>query len=79
MTQDGTIALGNWTSVIVSGSNVGGGANSQGAIDGQYYLDGYLIAIASPDGSLRRGFIAGDREESGFYIYLNGDQYWSRE
>ena len=79
MTKDGAIALGKWTSVVVSGSNVGGGASNKGAIVGQYYLDGYLIVIASPDGSLRRGFIAGDRETSGFYVYLNGDQYWSRE
>ena len=79
MTKDDTIVLGNWISVVVSNSNVGGGTTNESSIEGQYYPDGYLIAIASPDGSLRRGFIAGDCEESGFYVYLNGDQYWSRE
>ena len=80
MTPDSTITLGNWTSVVVSGSNVGGGSTrSEGPVTGRYYLDGYLIAIAGEDGIIRRGFIAGDRESSGFYIYLNGDLYWERE
>ena len=80
MTETGEIQVENSTSVVISGSNVGGGSSkSKTPLMGRYYLDGYLIAIADADGNVSRGFIAGDREESGFYIYLNGDLYWERD
>ena len=79
MTNEGQITLGSFSSVVVSGSDVGGDNRQRESLTSSYYPDGYLIAIAGSDGRVRYGFIAGDREASGFYIYLNGNQYLSRK
>lgn len=79
MTTSSRIEVGSWTSVVVSGSNVGGGSSrSRGPAAGTYRLDGHLIAIADGQGGIRRGFIAEDRGTGGPYIYLNGDLFWPK-
>jgi hypothetical protein len=79
MGANGRIAIGNWTSVVVSGANVGGGSSRRrGPTVGSYYLDGHLIAIADAEGGIRRGFIAEDRGKGGPYVYLNGDLFWPK-
>jgi hypothetical protein len=77
MTTAGEISVGSWTSVVVSGDGIGGGANNgRGPAIGRYLLDGFLIAIATKEGGVTRGFIGQVYESGKRYIYLNGTQYW---
>jgi hypothetical protein len=79
MTAEGQIATGRWTSVTVSGANVGGGSSSRrGPLVGHYYVDGHLIAIADAQGRVHRGFIAEDKGDGGPFIYLNGELFWPK-
>lgn len=78
MTSGGEIAVGSWSSAVLSGSNLGGGSSSRGEpLIGRYRLDGNIIAVRTAAGAISRGFIAGvpaaGRPE---YIYLNGKQFW---
>ncbi len=81
MTSDGQIAVGEWSTTVLSGATIGGGGSGQSRpIGGRYYLDGHLIAIAEPDGAVTRGFIVGVNENGVLgHIYLNGRQFWNRD
>ena len=83
MTSDGWIAVGDWSSTVISGSNIGGGSSrTSGPKVGRYYLDGHIIAIIDEQGQITRGFIAatdGDAGERIGHIYLNGRHYWDRD
>lgn len=82
MTADGRIAVGDWSTTVISGSRVGGGSSrSSGPRVGRYYLDGHIIAIIDENGDITRGFIAalaGDGGRRIGHIYLNGRHYWDR-
>jgi hypothetical protein len=81
MTRDGEIAVGSWTTTVISGANIGGGvARNEGPLVGRYYLDGYIIVIAAPDGTISRGLIGyvpdSQQGKRVGHIYLNGVHYW---
>jgi hypothetical protein len=81
MTRDGEIAVGSWTTTVISGANIGGGvARNEGPLVGRYYLDGYIIVIAAPDGTISRGLIGyvpdSQQGKRIGHIYLNGVHYW---
>jgi hypothetical protein len=65
---------------VVSGGGVGGGLGGSGKnFAGRYHADGYLIAVADPQGVIKIGFIGGSNDEGQrryHYLYLNGKQYW---
>jgi hypothetical protein len=65
---------------VVSGGGVGGGSGGSGKnFAGRYHADGYLIAVADPQGVIKIGFIGGSNDEGQrryHYLYLNGQQYW---
>jgi hypothetical protein len=80
MTKSGLIQS-DWANQTgISGGGFGGGASGSGAkLSGQYYIDGYLIAVGDKQGRISVGFIAGsnDKGQPRFtFIYLNGDLYW---
>jgi hypothetical protein len=76
LTASGTIAVGRWNGVALSGSNYSGYSGNGGTIRGRYFLSGFLIAIQDEGGRTSLGFIAGKRETGGNYLFLNGKQYW---
>jgi Na+-transporting NADH:ubiquinone oxidoreductase subunit NqrA len=80
MTRDGEIAVGDWSTTVLSGANVGGGSSQQSQpLIGRYHLDGHLIAIQRRDGTITRGFIAGVNEKGALgHVYLNGRHFWNR-
>ena len=80
MTRRGDIAAGEWSTTVLSGADVGGGSARQSQpLVGQYHLDGHLIAIQRPDGTITRGFIAGVNEDGALrHVYLNGKHFWNR-
>ncbi len=73
MTPQGQIRVGSWSGATVSGSNFGayGGRSSEG-IQGEYYLDGYLIGVQDAQGNIGVTFIW---QQDGQHIFLNGEQY----
>lgn len=83
MTADGQIAVGDWSTTVISGSNVGGGSSRvSGPKIGRYYLDGHIIVIMDEAGQISRGFIgavAGDSGNRIGHIYLNGQHYWDSD
>jgi hypothetical protein len=81
MTRDGEIAVGAWSTTVLSGANVGGGSSGRSQpLVGRYRLDGHLIAITRPDGSITRGFIVGVNEQGVLgHVYLNGKHFWNRD
>lgn len=83
MTRDGWIAVGDWSSTVISGSNIGGGTSrTSGPKVGRYYLDGHIIAIIDEQGQITRGFIVatdGDEGQRIGHVYLNGRHYWDRD
>jgi hypothetical protein len=82
MTRDGWIAVGDWSTTVISGSNIGGGSSrTSGPKVGRYYLDGHIIAIIDDRGEITRGFIAavaGDKGTRIGHVYLNGRHYWDQ-
>jgi hypothetical protein len=81
MTQGGEIAVGEWSTTVLSGSNIGGGGSrSSEPLVGRYRVDGNLIAVGRPDGTITRGFIAGVNEGRNLgHVYLNGRHFWNRD
>ncbi len=81
LTPQGEFAAGSWSTTVVSGNGVGGGASTESRPRvGTYYLDGHLIATADASGNISRGFIAGVNDGSQLgHIYLNGTHFWKRD
>ncbi len=82
MTRDGWIAVGEWSTTVISSSNVAGeSSRTSGPKVGRYYLDGHIIAIIDEHGQITRGFIAavaGDDGKRIGHVYLNGRHYWEQ-
>ncbi len=81
LTRQGDIAIGDWSTTVVSGANVGGGSSREsGPLVGRYWIDGHVIAVADQNGQISRGFIAGVKEGSALgHVYLNGTHYWNSD
>ncbi len=77
MNADGRIEVGAWTGATTTGSNFGAYSGSKSAVNGQYYLDGFLVAIQDQRGQTSIGFIAGKIEGRDRFMFLNGKQYWN--
>lgn len=73
MTPSGQIRVGSWSGATVDGPNfvAYGGSESRG-IQGEYYLDGYLIGVKDAQGRISVSLIW---QQDGQHVFLNGKQY----
>jgi hypothetical protein len=73
MSPQGSISVGSWSGATVNGDNVFGfsGSEKQG-IQGEYYLDGYIIGVKDSEGRISVDFIW---QQDGEHVFLNGEQY----
>jgi hypothetical protein len=73
MTSQGKINVGNWSGATVTGTGYTayGGSQSRG-IEGDYYVDGFLIAVKDKRGKISVSFIW---QQDGDHIFLNDEQY----
>jgi hypothetical protein len=77
MNTAGRIAIGSWTGTSTTGNNFGAYGSSGGAINGDYYLEGYVLAIRDASGKITIGTIARKQEGRDSYMFVNGEQYWN--
>jgi hypothetical protein len=76
MLATGNIRIGNWTGTSTQGAGFGAYGTNSGSISGEYYLDGYVLAIKDGSGNISFGTIAAKREDNSNYLFVNGEQYW---
>jgi hypothetical protein len=77
MSNAGYVGIADWFSNTIYTRNVQTTGTGEKAVEGRYFLNGYIIAIKGKDGSISFGTI-GQKQEDKLYIYLNGELYWQR-
>jgi hypothetical protein len=73
----GRIAIGSWTGTSTNGDSFSAYSSNSGGIDGEYYLDGYVLAIRDASGQITVGTVARKQEGRDSYMFVNGKQYWN--
>jgi hypothetical protein len=77
MSAGGEIAIGEWSTTVVSAPNYAGSSAGQSTpLQGRYRLDGFLLAIQAPGRAPTVGFAVGvgTRQEISF-VFVNGKQF----
>jgi hypothetical protein len=57
-------------------SDYGDGTSSSGTDVARYYLDGHIMAVRFPDGTIQKKFVGLTFEGGKTYGYLDGEFYW---
>ncbi len=76
MDVSGNIAIGSWSGASYNGPDAGVYSGGEKSAVGEYYLDGYILAIKDKNGNISFGTITKMNKSEGGYIYVNGTQYW---
>ncbi len=73
MSPSGRIQVGSWSGSSMSGPGyTAHGGQSRRGIEGEYYLDGFMIGVKDASGGIS---VSPIWQQNGRHIFLNGEQY----